>query len=103
MFNEENVRIYMQKRGARLIILYPSEIISINDFVPWGMLKPLNLLITCGKQVQADLQVQFTNSEAPLLPASCIHILNAKLQRTKIIMRMWEPGRQDIRDLFLTC
>ena len=32
----------------RPILLYPSEIISINDFAPCGSLEPLSLLISVG-------------------------------------------------------
>lgn len=84
----------MQKRKQNSIILYLSEIISINDFVPWGSLEPMSFLITCEKLVSKAIS-RFS------LP--CIHILNANLQRSKFIMSTWELGRQDIPDLFPTC
>jgi hypothetical protein len=76
--------LYYYERGSssmkknRPILLYPSEIISINDFAPCGSLEPLRLLIKCWKLLQAHHQVQLTNSGAPQLPASGTHIFNEK-------------------------
>lgn len=102
--------LYYYERGSssmkknRPILLYPSEIISINDFAPCGSLEPLSLLISVGNC--SKLIIKFSSPTQEL--HSCL--LQALTSSTRSDKNHHssrgqgsQAGRQDVPDLFLTC